>query len=286
MGNMPLNRTSREDMQMMKMKLTATVSALAIAFAGAAFAQTDLTGSTTINDQIDDMATDANKELARGQDASRFGNPEFRPGLSGSASLGYTGQTGNSESQEFNMGARIRYAQGNFVQTIGLALSFADTAGVSTKEDAFMVYDANYYFNDKVYGFVLGRLSSDGILGTRDGFLGFGPGYRVINTEQVTWRVQAGIGINYAEDALGDSLTETGYIASSRLFYAFNENMFMSNDTDVLKTDSALRINNDLGVNFKMSNALSTRVSYLTEYDDSQAIRSDNKLGVSIVYGF
>ena len=132
----------------------------------------------------------------------------------------------------------------------------------------------------------MARLSSDGIVGTRDGFLGFGPGYRVINTEQVTWRVQAGLGISYAEDAMGVSTNETGYIASSRLFYAFNDNMFMSNDTDILKTDSALRINNDLGVNFKMTDALATRVSYLTEYDDSRAIRSDNKLGVSIVYGF
>ena len=45
-------------------------------------------------------------------------------------------------------------------------------------------------------------------------------------------------------------------------------------------------INNDLGVNFKMSDAFSTRVSYLTEYNDSRAIRTDNKLGVSLVYGF
>ena len=45
-------------------------------------------------------------------------------------------------------------------------------------------------------------------------------------------------------------------------------------------------INNDLGVNFKMSDAFSTRVSYLTEYNDSPVIRTDNKLGVSLVYGF
>ena len=36
----------------------------------------------------------------------------------------------------------------------------------------------------------------------------------------------------------------------------------------------------------KMNDAFSTRVSYLTEYNDSRAIRSDNKLGVSLVYGF
>ena len=89
-----------------------------------------------------------------------------------------------------------------------------------------------------------------------------------------------------SEDGVNNDETETGYIVSSRFFYSFNENVFATMDTDFLKSDSALRINNDLGVNFKMSDAFSTRVSYLTEYNDSRAIRSDNKLGVSLVYGF
>ena len=98
--------------------------------------------------------------------------------------------------------------------------------------------------------------------------------------------MQAGVGISYLEDGLGNSETDTGVIASSRFYHAFNDNIFVTNDTDVLNSDAALRINNDLGLNFKMSDAFSTRVSYLTEYNDSRAIRSDNKLGVSLVYGF
>ena len=47
-----------------------------------------------------------------------------------------------------------------------------------------------------------------------------------------------------------------------------------------------LRIGNDLGMNFKVTDAFSIRVSYLTEDNDSGAIRSDNKLGISLVYGF
>ena len=47
-----------------------------------------------------------------------------------------------------------------------------------------------------------------------------------------------------------------------------------------------LRIGNDLGMNFKVTDAFSIRVSYLTEDNDSGAIRADNKLGISLVYGF
>jgi putative salt-induced outer membrane protein len=256
-----------------------------------AFAQTTLTGTRALDDRLDDIDTAVRDDLQRAEDVSRFGNPEFRPGLSGSASLGYAAKTGNQDTQEFNMGARLRYAQGNFVQSIGMALDFAEANGTKSKEDVFGVYDAQYYFDPRFYGFVLGRVSSDGLAVTADqvktdAFIGVGPGYRVINTPDVTWRVQAGIGLSYLEDGTGVSNSETGYIASSRFFWKLNDNLFATNDTDVLKSDTALRVNNDLGLNVKMTDAFSTRISYLTDYNDSRAIRTDNKLGVSLVYSF
>jgi putative salt-induced outer membrane protein len=277
--------------------LMATVSAVSLALiASTALAQTELTGIDSLDDRLDDIEETVQDDFERSEDRSRFGNPEFRPGLSGSASLSYSGKSGTSDAQEFSAGTRLRFAQGNFVQTLGAAIDFAEgDDGLKTKEDIFAVYDANLYFNDSFYGFVLGRIEKDGLAEDalvpedeirRDAFVGIGPGYRIVNTQQMTWRVQAGIGVSYLEDGAGNSDTETGYIASSRFFYAFNENVFMTNDTDVLKSDSALRVNNDIGVNFKMSDAFSTRVSYLTEYNDSRAVKTDNKLGLSLVYGF
>lgn len=269
----------------------ATVAALALALStSGAFAQ-DLLGTTALNDTLDDIDRDVEKDMARSNDASRFGNPEFRPGLSGSASLSYSGKTGNNESQDLTIGTRLRYAAGPMVQTLGLALDFQEATGAATKEDIFMVYDANYYFNDQFYAFALARIQTDGLATTatdvkKDAFIGFGPGYRVVNTDQMTWRVQAGVGQSYIENGVGASTTEGAGIVSSRFFYGINDNMFVTMDTDVLKSSSALRVNNDLGLNVKMTDAFSTRISYLTEYNDSRAIRSDNKLGVSLVYGF
>jgi putative salt-induced outer membrane protein len=266
-------------------------SVIALMVATSAFAQSEIIGTDALNDRLDDIDEAIADDLARSNDDNRFGNPDFRPGVSGSASLGYSGKTGNNESQEFSAGARLRYAQGQFVQTLGVALDFADDNGVKTKEDVFAVYDGNYYFNDSFYGFVLGRVETDGLANTTsetkaDGFIGIGPGYRIINTPDATWRVQAGVGISYLKDGANNSETETGYIASSRAYYRFSESIFGTNDTDILKSDSALRINNDLGINFQVSDQFSTRISYLTEYNDSRAIRTDNKVGLSLVYGF
>lgn len=270
---------------------TAGASVLAMLMAAPVLAQTNITGIRDVNDRIDDINEVVAEDMERAEDAARFGAPESRQGLSGSASIGYSGKTGNNESQEFSGGVRLSYAQGNFVQTIGAAVDFAEDSTAKTKEDILAVYDANYYFDQSFYGFALARLEADGLADTadevrRDGFVGFGPGYRVINTPDMTWRVQAGIGVSYLEDGARNSVTETGYLAGSRFYAKISDSMFMTNDTDVLSSDSALRVNNDLGVNFRVTDAVSTRISYLTEYNDNRAIRTDNKLGVSLVFGF
>ncbi|WP_343115941.1 DUF481 domain-containing protein [Ostreiculturibacter nitratireducens] len=276
----------------------AAISSLALALGIAtapAFAQGELVGTDALDERIDDIEESVAEDIARSEDSSRFGNPEYREGLSGSASLSYTGKTGNNESQELALGARMRYAAGKFVHNIGLAIEFTDEEGTPTKEDVFGVYDANYYIDDSFYVFALGRVKTDGLADVSadpantyatDAYLGVGPGYRIFNTPEMTWRVQAGIGVSYLKDGLDNEVTETGYLAASRFFYKFNEDIFLTNDTDILKSDTALRANNDLGVNFKMTDVYSTRVSYLTEYNDSRAIRTDNKLGIALVFGF
>lgn len=258
--------------------------------AATATAQTEITGFDDIDDRITDLEEAATDEIERGEDRFRYGNPEEQQGFSGSASLAYSGKTGNNETQELSVSTRMRYATGPWVQTLGVALDFGEAEDVRTKEDTLIVYDANYYFDDRFYAFVLGRAEINGLAtGTdveTDAFVGVGPGYRVINQEDMTWRVQAGVGISYLRDGDGDSVTDEGLIASSRFFYRFSPDVFMTNDTDVLNSGNTLRVNNDLGVSFQMTDVMSTRLSYVTDYNEDRAIRTDNRVSLAIVYGF
>ena len=283
----------------------AGMTALGLVLAGdLALAQTGtLTGTRQIDDRIEDIERDVQDELERADDAARFGAPEYRPGFSGSASIGYNGSDGNSEEQNLTIGARLRHAQGPFVQNFGIVLDYSENDGDSEQEDLFAVYEGNYYFDEKFYMFGLARAELNGLaddpdavgeiadvpLSERvktDAFIGFGPGYRVVNRPDLTWRVQAGIGVSYLEWGDDRDETEAGYIASSRLFWRYNPTIFLTLDTDVLESDSALRVNNDFGVNFKVTDTFSTRISYLTDYNEAREIRTDNKLGIALVYGF
>ncbi|KRW93918.1 DUF481 domain-containing protein [Paracoccus sp. PXZ] len=296
----------------------AGATALAAAFSAPAFAQSeiatgaDATGITEVNEQMRDVEEAVRDDFDRSSDAYRFGNPERRQGTFGSVALTYAGRTGNNENQDFSLAGRLSHNQGAFSQSVGILLEYGeDDDGDKDTEKTYVIYDGLYNINERFYAFALGRLATDGLAGDfegltaeeiadqqgrlkRDAFLGVGPGYRVINTDTTAWRVQAGVGVRYTkkvelEDAdprTYTSDTEVGYILSSRFYHRINDNFFLTNDTDYLTSDSNDTATNELGLNFKMSDALATRVSYKTEYVSDRAIRTDNTLGVSLVYGF
>ena len=302
---------------MKKVTLLTGTAAILAALSVPAFAQTEMatganaTGVAAIDERITDIEDDVTDDFNRSADADRFGPTDRRQGLFGSMSLQYSGSTGNSDSQDLAIAGRVSYNQAPFAQSVGLAIEFGENeTGDKDKEEVSAIYDAQYYFNDRFYAFALGRFEIDSLVDgeaegsetpddvadeltdlRRDGFLGFGPGYRIINNESTTWRVQAGVGVRYTQTGQqyidDDSETETGYIASSRLYHRINDMMFVTNDTDYLgSSDADDVITNELGLNFKMSDQLATRVSYTTEYQENREIRTDNTLGVAVVYGF
>ncbi|WP_128254426.1 DUF481 domain-containing protein [Falsirhodobacter deserti] len=309
---------------MKKSMKIAGASALALMIAAPAFAQsaTDtIVNPNSIGDQIDQQRFDVQQQFDRSNDAFRYGAPGVREGLSGGASLGYSGNTGNNETQNLNIGARLTHKSGVFTQNLNFLMQYQENDEDSQKEKVYGIYDGVYDFNDRFYGFVMGRVVTDGLADEvsdteaedyfgvvdesllsdaqraeiiantveQDAFIGVGPGYRIFNREDLAWRVQVGVGQSYLKFGDGRSESEVGYVLSSRFYWAINPNVFVTMDTDALNSDEALRVNNDLGVNFKITDAFSTRVSYLSDYNEARGgsqDRTDNTLGVSLVYGF
>ena len=277
----------------------ATVSALALMVAAPAMAQSNITGVTALNDQIDDITDDVNEDLDRGSDDDRFGPNGVAQGWKGSVALSGSGTSGNTDNGEVSGAGRLTYGVGDWSHLIGVAVEYGEANGIKSEEKFFATYEASRYFTPELYGFAVGRYQFDGYLADETGaaidgdetnaFLGFGPGYRILNKPNQTWRVQAGPGVRYFKDVTGSSETEVGFIASSRYFYAINDKMSFTMDTDILGSEVNTLVSNDAGINYKLSNALSTRVSYRTEYntDPVGSLKStDNTLGVSLVLGF
>ncbi|MBD9528615.1 MULTISPECIES: YdiY family protein [Paracoccus] len=299
----------------------AGATAMAMAFTSPAFAQSEIatganaTGISDVHEGMKDVEEAVRDDFDRSADAQRFGPPERQEGVYGSVALSYVGRSGNSENQDFSLSGRLSSNAGAFSQSVGILLEYGeDNSGTTDTEKTSTIYEGLYNINDRFYGFALGRLTTDALADDpvsldegdsfedldgrmkRDAYFGFGPGYRIINNDTTAWRVQAAVGIRYtkqvnvidpvAETLETDSDTGVGYLVSSRFYHRFNETVFLTNDTDYLTSDANDTATNELGVNFKMSDAFATRISYKTEYVSDRAIRTDNTLGVSLVYGF
>jgi len=277
----------------------ATVSALALMVAAPAMAQNRITGVEALNDQIDDITNDVNTDIARGNDADRFGPNGVAQGWRGSFALTASGTSGNTDTGEVSGAGRLTYGVGDWNHLFGFAAEYGESNGLKSEEKFFATYEGSRYFTPKLYGFGVARFEYDGYLtdaagvgydgSTTDAFLGFGPGYRVLSNPNQTWRVQAGPGVRYFKDVTGVSETEVGFIATSRYFHGISDTVSFTMDTDVLGSDINTIVSNDAGVNFKMSNNLSTRISYRTEYNSDPAAglkSTDNTLGMSLVLGF
>lgn len=303
----------------------AGATALAAAFASPAFAQSETmaganaTGITEVSEAQRDLERDVRDDFARSDDAYRFGNPDLRQGTFGSVALAYSGSDGNSEAQAFNLSGRLSSNSGPFSQSVGILLEYGDNnAGEKDIEKTFVIYEGMYNINDRFYAFGLGRLATDALADDpitladgesfgaldgrlkRDAYFGVGPGVRIINNDTTAWRMQAAVGIRYTKEVIAvedpldptigtlstDSETDIGYLISSRFYHRVNDNFFLTNDTDYLTSDANDTITNELGLNFKMTEAFATRASYKTEYVSDRNIRTDNTVGLSLVYGF
>jgi len=300
--------SSKGEIPMNSFMKLATVSALALMVAAPAMAQNNSTGLTALNDQIDDITDDVNDDLTAGDDADRFGPNGVAQGWRGSFALSASGTSGNTDDGDLSAAGRLTYGVGDWNHLIGFAAEYGEANGTTSEESFFATYEGSRYFTEQFYFFGLARYQYEGFLTeevtdaagnvstqedvgatTTDAFLGFGPGYRVINKPGQTWRVQAGPGIRYVKQADGVSNTDAGFIVTSRYFYNFNDQVSFTMDTDVLGSETDTVFENDAGMNYRLSDNLSTRVSYRTTYNTDPAIgkkSTDNKLGVSLVLGF
>ncbi len=265
-------------------------TALILLLAVPAVAQSSLTGTDALDDRIDDIQENTADDFERSFDESRFGSRAFPEGISGSFSASANAADGNTDTVDVAVGGRLRFGAGRVNQSVGLALEYAEDDGDSTENNAFAVYDITYDLTPQVYVFGLGRAEYDEFSSFEvDAFLGAGPGYRIFNQPDLAWRVQAGPGLRYTKDQDGDIESELGAIASSRIHYAFTPTTFLTNDTDVLYSDANTQAINDLGLNFRVSEQLITRISYRSEWDSeplSGFDEADNTLALSVVYSF
>ena len=273
---------------------TLIIAAISGFVATGAMAQTttfdNSTAAADAVESIEDSITDAAE-----RDVSKFGNEGREVGSYGSVSVRGT-STSNDGATSADVGVGLRYGTFDGVNGIDVtaAFTYGETNGVATENNLQAGIDYRRDFNDTLFAYAKANASFDKLSTTvgeyeQDIFVGAGLGYRIFNTADTQWSVQAGPGYRVANVVGGGEVSEAAASVSSNVFKSLTDTTYVTNDTDVIYSETATTVTNDLALNVSLSDSLILRTSYTTNFNDqtdTQFSDAENTLGVSVVYNF
>ena len=270
------------------------VAALSGLVATAATAQsTAFANQDRAAESVDDIETSITDAADR--EIGRFGNEGRALGSYGSVALRGTSSS-NDGATENDFGVGLRYGTFDGVNGIDVTASFAygSTDGDVTKNQLLAGADYRRDFSDAFFAYAKADVAFDKLTTTageysQDAFLGAGVGYRIFNDRDTQWSVQAGPGYRVAQVVGGEDVSEVAASVSSNFFMSLSDNSYVTNDTDVIYSEFATTIGNELALNVALSDSLTLRTSYATRFNDqtdSSFSDAENTFGVSAVYSF
>ncbi|MEJ6477903.1 MAG: DUF481 domain-containing protein [Octadecabacter sp.] len=277
------------------MKLNIFTTAVISAFvASAAFAQaTTFDNAGAADSAIDDLEEQIADDAER--DIGRFGNEGRAVGSYGSVALRLM-STSNDGDTSSDLGVGMRYGWYDGVNGFdtNLAYAFGEENGVTTDNTLLAGIDYRRDMSSRVFLYGQADLSMDRLTTTpdeytQDLFVGVGAGYRLYNTSAFQWSIQAGPGYRFAEIVGGADVSQAAASVSNNLFYSISDTVFISNDTDIIYSEFATTLANDLALNVALTDTLSLRTSYATRFNDltDKSFKdAENTFGMSVVYNF
>lgn len=275
----------------MKFVTLTAIAALSTVLGTVAFAQENVLGTggaSTQNEELRESIADE-FDAERPSANSNRGRPL---GFDGSVAARGSLSDGNTDSADVGVGVDLGYFDGVNGYGIELSYTYGETDGETTEES--LIYELEYRrdFTPKVFGFAKVQGSYDDFASFGDDvFAGFGAGYRIYDTADLQWTVQAGPGYRVASltDVLDTEIEEGAFAVSSNYYNLIKAGSAITVDTDIITSESDTVTFNSIAFTQNVSNSLALRTSLNTEYHSDPEPGFDNAdhtLGVSLVYSF
>ena len=205
---------------------------------------------------------------------------------------------GNTHTTDVGAGLKLKHTAGHWAQSAEISGDYGKINGVETKNRIFAAGEFDYLINDRLSAY--GRLSAE-----KDDFSGFdaryyagvGVGYQVINQENMQWALQGGVGYKVDQVALRrvsptvtvPKSTEESFSvqAASRFKYKINDKVALTNDTDVLYSDTSTQTRNIVALTVDLMGNLQARMSYDIRNESNPPVgfkATDTATKFSLVY--
>ena len=221
-------------------------------------------------------------------------------GWSGKGELGAFQSTGNADNTGVTASLSLKKTGINSTHKLTGRADYQETEGTVTREQYFAAYEPNLKLNDRLFAYALAQYE-------RDRFQGFsaryavsgGLGYTIIDGDSIQLSAKAGSAYRVTEFVNGASESRIAGLLGIDFDWDITERMKLTHDTNavaetggsatIIVDGSNTSLNLATGLNAKISDRVSARVSYTIEYDSNPpvgAVQTDTLSRITLIYDF
>lgn len=239
-------------------------------------------------------------ELAAAREEQRLREAGVFERWSGRGQIGAFQSSGNSNNVGFSAALSLKREGIDWSHEVRGTADYQRSSGVTSREQFLFAYEPRYQINDRLFSYALAQYE-------RDRFQGFygrysisgGLGFRLIDNSSIDLTLQGGPAFRRVRYVEGSNASNLAALATVEFNWRMSDRLTFTQNTNVV-SDAGGRAtvivdsrNTSLtlvsGLEAKISDRLTTRLSHTLEYDSAPpegAVTTDQLTRFTLVYGF
>ena len=219
---------------------------------------------------------------------------------SGRGQVGAFHTSGNSDNTGVTLSLALNRSGIDWTHRLRATADYQRSNGRTSREQLLVAYEPRYQIRQDLFGYALAQYESDRFQGFDSRYsVSGGLGYKLIDSKTAQLSVKAGPSWRRVDYLDGTSDNAFGALAGMDFDWQLADRLKLTQDANlVADTGGSAAIFVDststsvlltTGLEAKVSDALSTRLSYSVDYDSnppSGAVSTDTQSRFTLVYGF
>ncbi len=219
---------------------------------------------------------------------------------SGSGEVGASYASGNNDNAGLTLGINLKREGIDWSHRLNATMDYQRSNGTTTRERYFLSYEPRFQIDDGLFAYGLAQYESDTFQGVSGRLAASGGlGYKIVDSSRVSFSAKLGPAYRRTDYLTGASESRLAVLAGMDFDWAITDRLKLTQDTNmVAETGGAATVIIDssntsvtlvTGLEARISNRFSTRLSFTLDYDSNppaNAVTTDTLSRVALIYGF
>ncbi len=246
---------------------------------------------------------DAQKERARiaaKEKEEHIRSASLFENWSGSGEVGASYASGNNDNAGVTLGLDLKREGIDWSHRLRATMDYQRSNGATTRERYFVSYEPRFQIDDGLFAYGLAQYESDTFQGVSGRLaVSGGLGYKIVDSARVSFSAKLGPAYRRTDYLTGAGESRLAVLAGMDFDWAITDRLKLTQDTNmvaetggeavVIVDSSNTSVTLVTGLEARVSNRFSTRLSFTLDYDSNppvNAVTTDTLSRVTLIYGF